>query len=1042
MNRFCVWLALVAALGPQALAEPERRCGVGVGAEAVATGLFASDDVVLGWRAAVSNVAEAADGAVAERSGELRQPADWKLLTLEADGLQGWRWRVLRDGDTLEVDGPAPVAMGHPPASRGCPTWTPALAEQIEIDRRALSLRAKRAYGEALALRRPAYSRLPPDAPSALRPLLERELAWDAEEAGDAELAREFYAKARDGWANLRPDSLAMADAEHLAGTQLFWLGELEAAEKHLRRSLDLRRRWAPGSPVVGRSANNLGLVRRERGYHDEAGEFLRLSLNILEAHQPGTLLLSKSYINYGAWAFGRGDIVGAEDYFRRAKALREQLAPDSLELALSLNNLAGAIEKRGDLEEAELRYRQAFEIRQRLAPDGVDVATSLGNLSRMAWMRGDSAKAIELARRAYAIHRRVAPTGTVTARSARTLASALMAAEELDEAEAVARAAMALQAEREFATIDASDAEAFLGEILRRRGRFEEARTHHRRALDLRRRLAPSSPWHASSLKALADVERSRGDREREWTYLEAALKVVDSLPEAAGRTADDRAAAHASYVDWYRRGADLLVHAGRYREAFGLLERSRARGWIAALASRDAAARPTSPDLDAERRRVGRAYERAIGRLDRVTDAEASEDLWRTITELSDRRRAVAREVYFAGLEDSGPSPAELWAPEPGSPILAFSVGDERTLVFVLHVDADGDVEIDVSVAEIPREELAIAVEQFRLLLRSPTGDIDAIRRLGLELYEGLIEPHADILAAADRVVLLPDGPLLPVPFAAFTTPSERWLAEELTLVNSPSAVLLGYLRNLDVPARPARFIAFADPTVPGGDAEVAAVRGVDRPLPESRREAKAAAGVFTSSDIHLGAAATEAAARRAAAEATVLHFATHSWINDRFPLDSYLALASSETENGRLHAFEITESVKTEAELVTLSGCETGLGRQIDGVGPQSLARAFFRAGARSVLASLWRIDDAATASLMTSFYGELARTDKAEALALAQRRLISGQPETSGLVDWARRLWPGDSSEARDLTHPYYWSGFHLLGDWRPVDLGGP
>ncbi|MEM8994739.1 MAG: hypothetical protein AAGF23_08095, partial [Acidobacteriota bacterium] len=248
-----LWAAAVAA-DPDGAALP---CGVGVADEAVATGVFEAGDRVIGWRASVGE---------ATRRGDQRHPRDWNLLRLAADGRAGWRWRGLRGGSVLDVDGPAPVAMGRPPADVGCPGWTSALAEQIDVDRRALALRGRREYAAAFELRRRAFERLPADAPAVLRPLLERELAWDAEEAGDAETARTSYARAREGWAALRPDSLALADAEHLVGTQLFWLGELEAAEAHLRRGLELRRRLAPGSPSVGRSANNLGLVRRERG--------------------------------------------------------------------------------------------------------------------------------------------------------------------------------------------------------------------------------------------------------------------------------------------------------------------------------------------------------------------------------------------------------------------------------------------------------------------------------------------------------------------------------------------------------------------------------------------------------------------------------------------------------------------------------------------------------------------------------------------------------------------------------------------------------
>lgn len=102
-----------------------------------------------------------------------------------------------------------------------------------------------------------------------------------------------------------------------------------------------------------------------------------------------------------------------------------------------------------------------------------------------------------------------------------------------------------------------------------------------------------------------------------------------------------------------------------------------------------------------------------------------------------------------------------------------------------------------------------------------------------------------------------------------------------------------------------------------------------------------------------------------------------------------------------------------MRLRADLVTLSACETGLGQELRGEGIVGLTRAFFYAGTPSVLVSLWKVDDASTAELMTDFYEHLRKTgerDKAAALRQAQLKLIN----------------------ANRYAHPYYWASFILQG----------
>jgi CHAT domain-containing protein len=156
-------------------------------------------------------------------------------------------------------------------------------------------------------------------------------------------------------------------------------------------------------------------------------------------------------------------------------------------------------------------------------------------------------------------------------------------------------------------------------------------------------------------------------------------------------------------------------------------------------------------------------------------------------------------------------------------------------------------------------------------------------------------------------------------------------------------------------------------------------------------------------------------------------VLHLAAHGCLDERFPLNSALALtppvatpppgSAEGRDNGLLQAWEIFEGLRLDADLVVLSACDSALGREVAGEGLLGLTRAFQYAGARSVVASLWQVPDAATADLMVAFHRHLRQgRSQGEALAAAQAELAAGAA--------------GPEAEA-----PYFWAGFQLFGDWR-------
>jgi CHAT domain-containing protein len=192
--------------------------------------------------------------------------------------------------------------------------------------------------------------------------------------------------------------------------------------------------------------------------------------------------------------------------------------------------------------------------------------------------------------------------------------------------------------------------------------------------------------------------------------------------------------------------------------------------------------------------------------------------------------------------------------------------------------------------------------------------------------------------------------------------------------------------------------------------------------------------------------------------------IHLATHAVVDSERPMQSALilaqdrlpdplqqVLAGKDCYDGRLTAEHIRRKWKLDAELVTLSGCQTALGQYQLGEGYLGFSQALFLAGARSVVLSLWKVDDTATALLMRRFYQNLlgkreglkGPLPKAEALREAKQWLryltdAQLQQEQRSLTATARgheeeRKPAAISAAARPYEHPYYWAAFILIGD---------
>jgi CHAT domain-containing protein len=281
--------------------------------------------------------------------------------------------------------------------------------------------------------------------------------------------------------------------------------------------------------------------------------------------------------------------------------------------------------------------------------------------------------------------------------------------------------------------------------------------------------------------------------------------------------------------------------------------------------------------------------------------------------------------------------------------------------------------------------------------------------------ELSRLLLSPLGDRLAGLRRLLVVADGVLHYIPFAALPVAGMPLVAGH-EIVTLPSASTAAVLRERRSGRRqaPAGVAVLADPVF------IARGGGFPR-LPFTRREAEgilALAPAGRRLELLGAAASREAALGGGLARYRYVHFATHGILDTAYPELSGLVLSQVDRrgrpENGFLRAHEIAD-LRLAADLVVLSACRTALGREIRGEGLVGLTRAFLAAGAEGVMVSLWQVDDRATAELMRRFYRGILQEGLAPPAALRRAQISL----------WQERSWQA----------PSYWAGFALQGEWR-------
>ena len=318
----------------------------------------------------------------------------------------------------------------------------------------------------------------------------------------------------------------------------------------------------------------------------------------------------------------------------------------------------------------------------------------------------------------------------------------------------------------------------------------------------------------------------------------------------------------------------------------------------------------------------------------------------------------------------------------------VLYYSTLADRVALWAIRSDR-----ADFAELRVPERDLLKLIEQHRSAIRDRRDN----PRVNDRLYELLLEPAARAIDGASVVVVVPDGALQQLPFAALRNPrSNRFLIEDHPVLVSPSASF--FVEALATPVAKTRSPIHSALMIGNPAAE-----GV-RPLPGAEAEANAAAALYKRHEVLVGRDATKRRFLQSAPAFEVVHFGGHALVNPEFPLLSRLVFADEQHTSQPLYAHELAKLRLPRTRVVVLAACSTAAGAVSRGEGVVSVARPFLAGGVPVVVASQWDVDDRATEQLTMLFHRELARSgDATRALRAAQLAMLRSGDATLALPE---------------------------------------
>lgn len=835
-------------------------------------------------------------------------------------------------------------------------------------------------------------------------------------------------------------------------------------AMKSAQESLDL---WRSIDRKRGVAEAHVAIGEYQMGQNDllESEKSLQTALSLYRElnaiDQQATILIYLGFLEYrnGAWQSSMG-------FYTQAQYLIDEKA-EPYRMAQITGGLGEAFLESGLPEVALAKFREGLDY-FRLAKAQRGVRAMIWSIGRAQYMSGnyrDALESLQQARADAAANNDPALTAFCDDFLGRTYYALN------DYPAALSHFQSALDGyEKAGNMMERSRTLALMGQVYQRQGNLEKAWNNYETALKKFRALADHVN-ESATLYAMGSLKLRENDLNAAESYLQQSIDVTENIRRVS--TSSDLAVAFSATVhDRYETYIECLMRqhfANPARRldvrAFEKSELARGRSLAELLRNTETI---LAPGLDPELAHREKSLRQSLRvkedyKVTLLAQKYTQEELTVLETQLTQLEAEykqvtdtiIARYPSYAQINrptgwDLRQIQAQVVADDQ-TVLLEYSLGSEKSYVWAVTRN-------DIHSYELPAQALINEAAQklYQLLKAAGDGKRDNELKLATqELSQLILSPVTPELNKR-RVIVVSDDALNYIPFQIMPAPfaGDEPLVASSEIINAPSASILGQLREeTERRQAPTKVLAaFGDPVFASNYAQQKAastsengtsaqpvgvgqwqhaLRDIEpegdsfkpatiRPLFYSRLElAKLRDVAGPDSFVATGFEATrEKLAEADLTEYAILHFATHGILDPKRPEKSGLLLSTvnrdGQAENGFVGLQDIY-SLHTPVDLVVLSACRTGLGKDVRGEGLIGLTRGFMYAGASSVVASLWKVDDEATAELMKQFYINMLQREMPPAVALrAAQNNIRQQPQ-----------W----------RSPYFWAAFTLQGEYR-------
>ncbi|WP_445632399.1 CHAT domain-containing protein [Nostoc sp. DSM 114161] len=793
-------------------------------------------------------------------------------------------------------------------------------------------------------------------------------------------------------------------------------IGELQKALDFFHQALLLKREM--GDKVgEARTINNIGNVYLNLGEEQKALDYFQQSLT-LRREVGDKLGQARTINNIGLIYLHLGQQQKALDYFNESLALNQQMG-DKLAESTSFNNIATIYSDLQQQEKALDYFHKSLIISKNLG-DKLSEARTLNNIGNLYLKIGEEQKALDYLQQSLPLFK--------STENKLGLAANLIN----------------------------------IGLIYSDLGEQPKALDYYQQSLSLYQKVG-NRGGEALTFYNMASAQRKQGNLNAALNQIKIVINIVEDLRTKIN-SQELRASYFATVQNYYQFYIDLLMQLHKQEPSKGYdalalqtSERARARSLLELLTEAKADIRQgVEPKLLSQERDLQKQLDVLEKRRIQLLGGNYTQA---QVEDLEKENEAVLEQYQQVQIKIRTTSPhyAALTQPQPlslaqiqqqvldeNTLLLEYSLGENRSYLWAV-------TNKSITSYELPkRPEIEAIVKKLRQEITTPylkhSPSIDALSKI-------ILAPVAPQLENK-RLVVVSDGALQYVPFAALTKPnSQKNSSYEPLLINHevitlPSASTVAILRNEHKERKPAAktLIVLADPIFSIDDERLQSkVQGSHPAVTEANLNTLALNRAAKDSEINFErlkftrheaeqilalvpankakpafdfTASRNTATSNDLSQYRIIHFATHGILNSKHPELSGMVLSLFDDkgmpQNGFLRLHDVF-NLNLQAELVVLSACKTGLGGEVRGEGLVGLTRGFMYAGSPRVVVSLWSVDDQATSELMTVFYKKMLQEGLKPAAALRTAQL---------------EIW-----RTQKYAAPYYWAAFTLQGEWK-------